>query len=246
MKTKTPSWLLLLLLFPAGCASRAVQRVEIGIPVPGSGSLELDASARVHGPLIAFQPNVGQFADTVRYAAHPKGFKVWLTDDRIVMLDDRDGSTPFAIRPFAGCKSPHPEAKIGTLVDKIRSVKPHRQPLSMPLYRAVRYRGIQPGIDLDAHGIDGGWFELAFHVSPGASPQSIAIAYEGRTVSVEPDGSLLLSNGEERVHSSVPFAWQPGDGGAVVRVDAKYVLKSDGKIGYELGAYDHAKELVIE
>lgn len=243
MKTKTPLWLLPLLLSPS-CAGRAIQRVEIGVPVPGSGSLELDASARVHGPLIAFQPNVGQFADTVRYAAKPKGFKVWLTDDRIVLLDDHDGSTPFAIRPFSGCKSPHPEAKIAKLVDKIRSVKPHRWPISMPLYREIRYRAVAPGVDLDAHAVDG-WLELAFHVTAGGSPQAIAIGFEGRTASVEPDGTLMLSAGEERAHLDAPMAWQAGDGGGAVRVDAKYVVKPDGRIGYELGTYDHGKELMI-
>src|SRR5664279_2779853 len=61
-----------------------------------------------------------------------------------------------------------------------------------PMFGAVRYRGLYPGIDM-IYGANGRQLKSEFVVAPGADPARIRIRYTGAgKPAVEPDGALSI------------------------------------------------------
>lgn len=115
----------------------------------------------------------------------------------------------------------------------------------------VRYTGIYPGVDLVYYG-QGQQLEYDFVVAPGADPQAISLSFDsqfGADVPLEigSSGELVahLSSGDVSFHK--PVVYQPSAVSAQNHpVDGRYTLKADGRVGFELGAYDRSRELVID
>jgi uncharacterized repeat protein (TIGR01451 family) len=121
----------------------------------------------------------------------------------------------------------------------------------VPNYEKVRYAGVYPGVDLVYYG-NQRQLEYDFVVSPGADPSAIGLAFGsgpdgGKKIplSINRDGDLVatLNGGEVSFHK--PIVYQTTDS-AKIAVDGRYLLKADGHVGFELGAYDHSKQLVID
>jgi uncharacterized repeat protein (TIGR01451 family) len=118
-------------------------------------------------------------------------------------------------------------------------------------YAKVRYAGVYPGVDLVYYG-NQKQLEYDFVVSPGADPNVIGLAFGGGPkggkkipLSVNRDGDLVatLQGGEVSFHK--PIVYQ-NDSSTKTAVDGRYLLKADGRVGFELGAYDHSKQLIID
>ena len=115
----------------------------------------------------------------------------------------------------------------------------------VPHYRQLRYAELYPGIDLVYYGRDGD-FEFDFVVKPGADPSRIRLQSRGTTPPlIDAKGDLLLdgAGGVLRVHR--PVLHQDIDGRRV-NLDARWVLRANGALSFELPAYDKRYTLVID
>jgi uncharacterized repeat protein (TIGR01451 family) len=122
----------------------------------------------------------------------------------------------------------------------------------VPNYEKVRYTGVYPGVDLVYYG-NQKQLEYDFVVKPGADPSTIALAFSGGAdgskslpLSINQNGDLVasLESGEVSFHR--PVVYQREDNAVKTVVDGRYLLTADGRVGFELGAYDHSKQLVID
>jgi len=112
-------------------------------------------------------------------------------------------------------------------------------------FARVSYRNIYPGVDLTYHG-QHDQLEFDFIVASNANPTPIGLSFAGtRRMTTDDAGNLILSfpAGDLTLHK--PVAYQQRNG---VRqaVDARFVLKAKNQVGFEIGAYDRSRELVID
>ncbi|MFZ0769904.1 MAG: SBBP repeat-containing protein [Candidatus Sulfotelmatobacter sp.] len=119
-------------------------------------------------------------------------------------------------------------------------------------YEKVRYAGVYPGVDLVYYG-NQKQLEYDFVVSPGADPSAIALAFGGGPdggkkipLTINRDGDLVatLQGGAVTFHK--PIVYQQNDDSAKTAIDGRYLLNADGHVGFELGTYDHSKQLIID
>ncbi len=128
---------------------------------------------------------------------------------------------------------------------------PSKWRMNVAQFGKVRYAGVYPGIDMVYYG-NQRQLEYDFVVAPRADPNLIALRLSTGTAgdaklatTIESNGDLVahLKNGDVRFHK--PIVYQRA-GSQKEFVDARYVLKSNGRVRFALGAYDHNRELVID
>ncbi len=112
-------------------------------------------------------------------------------------------------------------------------------------YAEVTYKGVYRGINLVYQG-DQQQLEYDFVVQPGASPGTIRLAFDGVTgKSLDAQGDLVLHTSGGDMVEHAPVAYQMVDG---VRqsVASRFVIGPGGRVGFQVGHYDHGKALVID
>jgi uncharacterized repeat protein (TIGR01451 family) len=121
----------------------------------------------------------------------------------------------------------------------------------VPNYEKVRYAGIYPGIDLLYYGKQK-QLEYDFVVNPGADAGAIALTFAGGAdatkkipLTITRDGDLVATIASGEINFHKPVIYQ-NKGNVKTLVNGRYALKADGRVGFELGAYDHLKQLVID
>jgi beta-propeller repeat-containing protein len=201
---------------------------------------------------LAFIPNRGQTAGSVRYYAEGAGFGFFFTDDRAVLsMQGKQHDQALQLR-FLGANpsaTPAPQHQARGKVNYLRGDDPSRWQTGLPTYRQLTYQGLWPGVDMSFRGA-GGKLKYEFRVKPGANAGRIRLAYAGaQGLSVGGNGSLLIHTRSGTLRDSAPRAWQE-IGGRRVPVESSYVVpRSGGKAhpyGFELGAYDPSRPLVID
>jgi hypothetical protein len=120
---------------------------------------------------------------------------------------------------------------------------PSKWHTGLPTYAQVRYRDMYPGIDLVYYG-NQRRLEYDFVVAPRAKPESIRLHFDGARLRLNGDGNLrvIARRGEISFHK--PVAYQE-IGGQRHPVEGNFALLGHGAVGFALGAYDHAKPLVV-
>ena len=113
-----------------------------------------------------------------------------------------------------------------------------------PLFSRAVYRGVYRGIDLVFHG-DAGSLEYDFVVQPGASARRIALDVSGASaLRLEPDGTLSIATQAGEIRWKKPEVYQWKDG---VRQPVAGAFTVHGhRVAFAIGAYDHARELIID
>jgi hypothetical protein len=116
---------------------------------------------------------------------------------------------------------------------------------NIPNYARLRYRDIYPGIDLAYYGRQG-QLENDFVVRPESDPNLIRLGLGGaESIRLNASGDLVLAVNGGAVYLRRPRAYQ-GEGSARREVAVRYELRAGNEIGFDLGAYDHHRELVID
>ncbi len=118
-------------------------------------------------------------------------------------------------------------------------------------YEKVQYSAVYPGVDLVYYG-NQKQLEYDFVVSPGADASAIALSFgagpDGSKhipLSVNHDGDLVAALEGGAVSFHKPIVYQT-TGSTKTSIDGRYLLQVDGRVGFQLGAYDHSKQLVID
>jgi hypothetical protein len=201
---------------------------------------------------LAFEENRGQTDPRVKFLVRGSGFGLFLTPAEVVLSLREEGRTGAAhtVRlGFAGASRPAVSGQ-EALAGKANYLRLDGAPSQrgIPTYARVRFRELYPGIDLVFYGREHA-VEHDFVVAPGADPRAIRWSIEGAEgVEVDPAGDLVLHLGSAEARLRRPSTYQ-GVGKARRAVASRYrLLPAPGgpTVGFELGAYDRTRPLVID
>ena len=203
------------------------------------------ADSRTRTPL-AFVPNRGQVASSeVRYFAWGAGSSFTFTRDHIaIALTRGDRGHALHLRPLGA--SEHAQlvarAPTGGHANYIAAGERHA---NIPMYGALAYRELWPGIDMVIKGA-GGRLKYEFRVAPGADPADIRLAYAGASgVSVTDSGALAVGTSLGVLTDTRPRTYQRA-GGREVPVQSGFAVEGHRTYGFSLGSYDRTRPLVID
>lgn len=199
---------------------------------------------------IAFEPNQGQTDARARFVAHGMGYGLFLTETEALLSfpGDRDSRGPVLEMRLAGANSNagisglnqlpgHSNYFIGNVASRW-----HR---NIPQFSRVRYHAVYPGIDLDFYGNEGR-LEYDFNVMPGADFRRIELDFAGaQNASVAANGDLVLNLNGRELRFEPPRAYQESASGRQA-VAGKFASRGDNRIGFEVGAYDRSRTLIID
>jgi len=259
-KTAALAWIVILGAVPSG-GERASN-----VPLPPDAEQRTIAS---YGKLpLHFEPNHGQTDEQVSFLARGSGYALFLTATESVLVLQRgekvrsgDGlsrgnsatprwsGSPEVLRMrFLGA-NPHPAIE-GREVLPGRSHyfignDPKKWLTDVPHYARVDYKDVYPGVSLAYYG-NQSRLEYDFVVGPGGDPRQIRFGFEGAdAMHLDAAGNLLLSLPGGDVVERAPFVYQEVNG---VRkpVDGRFVLKGRGEVGFEVGAYETDRPLVLD
>ena len=225
---------------------------------------------------LSFEQNQGQFKDNINFAAYGPGGDVYLTSDEVILslapvLQKKDRSSSLAahVRPIHPSRMPNVkrarESKVirmslvGTRAAEISGIdvlpgtvnyfigkETRNWHTNIRTYRAVKYRNVYPGIDQIFYG-NGQELEYDYIISPGANPAAIAFNFRGQsTLKIDHTGDLVLHlASDQHVRIRRPVAYQ-NINGRRQEISIRYRVRRNRDIGFEIGAYDRAKTLVID
>jgi MYXO-CTERM domain-containing protein len=195
---------------------------------------------------VRFEANDGQLDARVRYLARAPGLAISLTDDGATMALGAT-RTPVTMRVRGAPASPRPEAdgvltgRSSYFIGNDRS----RWRTDVPSFARVTYRGVAPGVDEVFHG-EAGALEYDFIVAPGVRPESVEIAFDGADhVAIDARGALRVEAGGGVLVQPSPRVYQRSDGQELA-VAGGYRVTGPTTVAFEVGAYDHARALVID
>ncbi len=212
---------------------------------PNRPSLQVDLG----GLPLSFEPNQGQADSRVKFLARGAGYGVFLTSNQAVLtLRSPDKSSSVLSMQLAGVDPAATAAGTSQLPGKSNyflGSDPAKWRRGVPQFARVRYQGVYPGVDLVYYG-NQGELEYDFDVAPGADPSQIELRFQGQErTNLDGAGNLILASAGNEVRLKAPRIYQ--EFGAERRpVAGRFVLRQDGRVGFELAAYDRRRALVID
>ena len=231
----------------------------------------LDKLRASYGALpLSFELNQGQTNDRVKFLARAAGYLLFLTPTEAVMALDnptghRRGKENREVRTGTDQSEPRPPRRIVRMKLEGANPEPRIEGLdqspstsnyfagadpalwrtNIPTYARVRYGEIYPGIDMVYYG-EQRRLEHDFVVAPGADPNAIQIGFKGiENFEIDPMGDLLLRTSQGDIRQSKPVAYQELNG-TREEVFASYVPQGVGRLGFQVGAYDPTRPLIID
>ncbi len=225
---------------------------------------------------LAFEENQGQTDAQVKYMARGNGYTLFLTaKDAVFSLRTPSAESKNSdVRRGAQLRTKGLPAQRNTQKDSSAAVRmqltganslarisasgqlpgrsnyfigndPSQWQTDVAHYARVSYQDVYPGINLAFHGAQR-QTEFDFVVAPGANPAPIAFQFTGaQGMKTDDSGNLVISSTAGNVLLHKPFAYQERNG-ARQPVDARFILKANNQVSFELGNYDRTRELVID
>ena len=201
--------------------------------------------SRAYGLLpLSFEANRGQHDRDVEFAARIAGGSVSLTRrEAVLSLRDQqlrmqlEGASP----TLAGERQLPGKANYLQGNDRADWIT------DVPTYGRVRYRDAWPGIDVTFRGEPGRGLEYDFELAPGADPDRIRLTLAGhRGARIDGSGELVMGLDDGEVRARRPVTFQRGPGGTRTPVESRHLMRADGSLGFQVGAYDASRPLVID
>jgi uncharacterized repeat protein (TIGR01451 family) len=238
-------------------------------PIPDSSpsSLRSDLAATLHAkpdarailgqlPLV-FEPNQGQADAPVKFLARGAGYGLFLDPTGATLSLQTARSSvhrePSPLQQLVRMKlvGANPAAVTsGTdpLPGKSNYIlgnDAHQWHTGVPQFAGVHYAGVYPGIDLVFYG-NQGHLEYDFKVAPGADPSQAELQFEGASKLGLSGGDLILTSRDEGgLRLQAPQIYQR-EGDRHQPVAGRFVLRAGNRVGFEIGPYDHSRELIID
>jgi hypothetical protein len=210
---------------------------------------------------LRFVANQGQAESSVQFVSATGSYTFSLTDSgaRLSLHGPVTAESTAAVQPASSIA--------GTLHMQVLGANPGSRPVGeealagkvnyflgsnaaqwhtdIPSYAKVEYPNIYAGINLVYYG-DQQQLEYDFAVRPGAMPSSITLGFDGHDqLAIDKQGDLVLQTAVGSVRQQKPFIFQEVNG---IRqpIDGGYVLKGPQEVGFQVGAYDRSRTLVID
>ncbi|MGE3340405.1 MAG: fibronectin type III domain-containing protein [Candidatus Altimarinota bacterium] len=124
----------------------------------------------------------------------------------------------------------------------------------VPVFEAVRYDELYPGVDMEYLSV-GSRLKYQYELEAGVSPEVIQAAYSARLISedsshtvalqIQDDGSLKVQSGGVTFFEGAPYTYQMIEGKKIER-PSWFVLKGEGRYGFEVDGVDARYPLVID
>jgi uncharacterized protein (TIGR03437 family) len=186
---------------------------------------------------LAFEPNRGQAAPSVRFIGRGNSYDYLLNGSGVTVLG--------ATLRFSDA-NPEPQAfALDPLAERHNYFRGPVSQTNVPTYRRVRYTHMYPGIDCVFYGDQKG-LEFDFEVSPGADPDQIRLRWSAaKRVRLAGNGELAIETAAGDLRQRRPTVYQERNGRRIF-VDGGYALAADGEIHFSLGRYDRTLPLIID
>lgn len=212
-----------------------------------------------HNAPLSFEANQGQFDPQVRFVSRGSGSTLFLTGEELVFLfrSSKKASAPgspnadlvrsvLRLRLGGAGDRIQGEGKIPSVSNYFLGNDQSNWRTGIPHYSSVRYANVYTGIDLLLHGDSHRQMEFDFLVSPQADPGKISLKFDGiETLTVGPQGELEMHWQNLQAAFKQPYVFQMIEGKRK-KVEASYVIREAGDVGFSLGEYDPAESLVID
>ncbi|HUX09060.1 MAG TPA: SBBP repeat-containing protein, partial [Terriglobia bacterium] len=225
---------------------------------------------------LAFEQNRGQVNPAVKFLARGSGYAIFLTEKDAVLSFERSAANPpFPVGRPAGRAAGHrnlskdvlrlrwvganPAPRLEGLnrergrINYLIGNDPAKWVRDVPAWSRVKVRGVYPGIDVVYHG---GRRQLEFdlEVAPGSNPGSVRLKIAGANdhhpanLRLNRRGDLVVRTRAGEVSFRKPRAYQPGADSSAGKdfLEARYVVRKGGQVGFEVGRYDPSRPLVID
>lgn len=230
---------------------------------PSSSSLQTrslqpkpDARALLGQLPLVFEPNHGEEDSSIQFVSRGPGYSLYLDQAGAILATPVTSSSPKSNNPhrvqtirmkLAGA-NPSP-ALVGNnalpgKTNYFLGNDSSKWKTNIPQFAGVRYQSVYPGIDLVFYGKQGR-LEYDFKVAPGADPSKAELQFDGAGKLEIKDGDLLLKGTSTGVRFQAPRIYQEVSG-RQQPVDGRFVLRAANRVGFEVGSYDHSRELVID
>jgi hypothetical protein len=237
----------LLALLVGALANGASSNALAAEPTPSAAQ-----RASIAGLPLNFERNLGQAPQQVQYLAHGPAYAIAITEQGAALTlgrGARGSDSPQVVRLRVHganhASIPTAEDPLPGRVNYFVGNDPARWRTNIATYNKVRYAGVYPGIDLIYYGTQGK-LEYDFAVAPGAAPKAIGLSFEGaRDLRVDDQGDLRIRTRDREIAFRRPVAYQVNEQGQRAAVTASYRLQGN-QVRFELGAYDHSKQLIID
>ena len=201
----------------------------------------------IAGSPILFQPNQGQFAPDVRFAASTGKARLFLMPTGAAVSTMQRNRAQLVRWTYLGANpvtigGQDPQRATFNYLYGRDKTKWHTR---IPSYGRVRYADLYPGIDAIYY-TAAERLEVDFVVRPGASPWQIVITFDpGSRLHVNESGALIIETAASQLTFEAPTVYQDtNDGRRYVR--GSYELTGNRRVGFAIGAYDRRVPLVID
>lgn len=240
-------------LAPAATSHHSPARGNVGTaltPEPASPLDPMGEPNPVDRFPVAFEKNVGQFADEVAFKAGVDGGVLFLTSTEAVWRLQQPGGPDEVIRMAWQADQdptqPAGEELLPGRVHRFLGEDSEAWVTDVPRFESVVYPEVYPGIDLVFYGTGEGDVEFDLQLAPRADPSLIQLSFQGGTPSLQHDGSLLVrtpTGASLQQHAPISFQGSPGD---PEPVSSNFRLLGNQAVGFEVGPYDPTSALVID
>lgn len=182
------------------------------------------------------------------YVAHTSGYTLSLSGGNATLdLKGASSGSDSLVQMQLVSASATPQA-IGldcspTKLNYFSGSDPSQWHTNVPNYYRVEYQNVYAGINLDFSN-NHGQVEYDYVVAPGADARVIQMTIQGAQASLDAAGNLVLHTPAGDVVEQAPVVYQ--DIGGVRQSVAGQFTLSGNTVGFQLGAYDHARSLVID
>jgi len=250
--------------------TQAASVASVASQPPAAPAARFRVQANYAALPLAFEQNQGQTDSQVKYMARGDGYILFLTaNDAVFSLQSRSSNTSTSRAPALANTRQHTAQKVSAAVVRMQLAggnslakvsasdllpgksnyfmgnDPSKWHSNVPHYARVSYQDVYPGVNLAFHGARR-QTEFDFVVAAGANPAPIGFRFTGaKGIKTDDTGNLVISSAAGDVQLHRPFAYQEQNG-ARQAVDARFVLKANNQVSFELGSYDRSRELVID
>ncbi len=198
-----------------------------------------------HVPMY-FVENRGQFGGSARYVVRGPPFTGYFASAEVVFLA---GGGALRIS-FQGANSTPAIEGMEPMVARINFLigATGEWKTNLPAWNSITYRAVFPGIDL-IYTSSGDRLKSDFIVAPGADPGVIGLRYgttrDTTAVRLDETGALVLPAASGEFRENAPVLYQE-IAGRRAPVEGSFLIRSDGTVGFRVGAYNHARTLIID
>jgi uncharacterized repeat protein (TIGR01451 family) len=188
----------------------------------------------------------------VKFLARGAGYSLFLDATGVVLAIPTAHSTARGEKvvrmKLVGANAAAATAGINPLPGKSNYIfgnDPKQWHSGIPQFAGVHYQNVYPGIDLVFYG-NQGRLEYDFRVARGADPARAELQFDGATKVELSGGDLILTGKDEGgLRLQAPHVFQR-EGDRQKPVEGHFVLRADNRVGFEIGSYDHGRELIID